>query len=168
MKPMSRTVAIALCLSAALCTAGVASAVSSGGHVAAAKKKKFKPKNGLYVGKDGETPQAEVRLRVGFVHDSKGKIKPGVTVFSWVAKGTCTDGKTRNMNLGNGALRKGKKFNNTNPSGDGSYTKLSGKFTSKTKVKGTGRAYTAAQPKAGYPAPCDTGNVSFTASWKSK
>jgi hypothetical protein len=159
---MSPPRTIALVLAAATCGACVA-----GGATAATS---FKPKPGNYMGSytGGKHGPGPVGLTVGKVYLPNGKQGQGVTIYRWDAPKTCEDGSTKPGAVRIDVGRHGRSF-----SGTDTYTErqgtivgkgtLTGKFTSKTKLKGTAQVVTTGPTPADN---CKTGKVSFKAKWQ--
>lgn len=158
---MKRSRVIALVLAAVACCALVGQATAAN---------KFKPKQGTYSGSytGGPHGPGKVGLTVGKVYLPNGKLGQGVTLFGWNANKTCEDGSSKPGAVRIDVGRHGKTF-----SGTDTYTErqgtivgkgtLTGKFTSKSSLKGTAQVITTG------PTPgdnCKTGKVSFKAKWQ--
>jgi hypothetical protein len=158
---MTHSRLIALVLSAVTCCALVGQATAA---------KKFKPKAGDYSGSytGGPHGPGRVGLTAGKVYVAPGKLAQGVTLFAWSANKTCDDGSTKPGAVRIDVGRHGKSF-----SGTDTYTErqgtiegkgtLTGKFTSKSSLKGTAQVVTTGPTPADN---CKTGKVSFKAKWQ--
>jgi hypothetical protein len=158
---MTRSRTIALVLAIVACCALVGQATAA---------KKFTPKPGTYSGSytGGPHGPGRVGLTVGKVYLPNGKLGQGVSLFAWSAKKTCEDGSTKEGAVRIDVGRHGKTI-----SGTDTYTErqgtivgkgtLTGKFTSKSSLKGTAQVVTTGPTPADN---CKTGKVSFKAKWQ--
>jgi hypothetical protein len=124
-------------------------------------KPRIEPKAGGYIGKvTNANGRGGVQLIVAtFVARPGAKPRKGPQLFRWTGILKCGDGSSRDVGPSVFAPLKGARFGGKSTSGPQTTT-LRGRFTSKTKLKGTVRVVT----KGSAPATrCDTGPVAFKA-----